>query len=210
MFEVGISDDEEIGENTNRKFPTKAYMKLIDNTEKEFEHIADRELTFDEMILALKDLGILIAPWKEDIETVGIREKNFLALSRAIDDIVMCCRFFSIRSHEYNKLIQEDRIAVKAKPNPEFDKYFYDDEEKDWSDVCWFTDKCSVGEFRVEGGKDIVFKPSIETSRPSLRMIIRDIYGDSAYDSVSEDDFSSAFLTNVRNVIRVLNLANVP
>ena len=210
VFEIGLSDPNSSTEGANRYYPTKAYMKLIDNKEKEFEHLADKELTFDQMIIALKDCGILIAPWKEDIDNVGIREKNYQVVNRAVEDIVMCCRYYSIRSHEYNKLIDTNQIAVKGKPNPEFDKYPYDDEEKDWSDICWYVNKVSIGEFVVENEKDIVFHKKIETTRPNLHLILKDIKEQDIYDQVSEDYFSSAFLVNIRNVIRVLNLVNVP
>ena len=169
VFELGILDERPAdSENTNRYYPKKAYMKLIDNKEKEFDHIAGQILTFDQMILALKDCGILIAPWKEDIEAVGIREKNYETVNRAVDDIVMACRYYSIRSHPYNKLIETDLIAVKAKPNPEFDKYPFDDEEKDWVDFIWYPNKASIGKLVVEGEDKIVFKKSIETTRPKL------------------------------------------
>jgi hypothetical protein len=211
VFELGILDERPAdSENTNRYYPKKAYMKLIDNKEKEFDHIAGQILTFDQMILALKDCGILIAPWKEDIEAVGIREKNYETVNRAVDDIVMACRYYSIRSHPYNKLIETDLIAVKAKPNPEFDKYPFDDEEKDWVDFCWYPNKASIGKLVVEGEEKIVLKKTIETTRPKLHQIIKDIKPANIYEQIAEDDFSSAFLVNIRNVVRVLSLVNIP
>ena len=44
------------------------------------------------------------------------------------------CRYYSIRVHNFHKLIETDKIVVKTKPNPEFDKYILDNEEKDWID----------------------------------------------------------------------------
>lgn len=211
VFELGISDPNVNVESADRHHPTKAYMKLIDNEEEEFAHIKDKELTFDQMILALKDCGILLVSWKEDIHNVGIREKNYQTVNRAVDDIVMNCRYYSIRSHDYNKIIDTDQIAVKARPNPEFDKYPFDDEEKDWEDICWFPNKASIGQFKVEG-ENIMFTPKIETTRPHLHQIIADLKGpdDEITKLVCEDVDSSAFLVNIRNVIRVLNLVNIP
>ena len=184
-------------------------MKLIDNEEECFNHIANKYLTFDQMILALKDCGILIAPWKEDIEEIDFHEKNYETANRAVDDIVMACRYYSIRAHKYNKLIETDKIVVKAKPNPEFDKKFLDDEEKDWIDFLWYPNKASIGKYVLEG-ENLVFKQSIETTRPKLHQIIKDTQPKEVYEQISEDDFSSAFLVNIRNVIRVLYLVNIP
>lgn len=211
IFELGVSDEEpENPETTKRKIPVNAYVKLIDNKEEAFAHIADKEMSFDEIILAMKECGILLAPWKEDIEEAGLKEKNPVTLDRAVDDIVMVCRYYAIRSHDLNKMIGTDLIAVKAKPNPEFDKYFFDDEEKDWFDFAWYPNKASIGKFEIENEKDIKFKPSIETTRPYLPLIIKDIMPEEVYQQVSEDDFSSAFLVNIRNFIRVLGIINVP
>ena len=69
-------------------------MKLIDNEEECFNHIANKNLTFDQMILALKDCGILITPWKEDIEEIDFHEKNYETVNRAVDDIVMAFFIF--------------------------------------------------------------------------------------------------------------------
>ena len=121
----------------------------------------------------------------------------------------MACRYYSIRAHNFNKLIETDKIVVKAKPNPEFDKLFLDDEEKDWIDFLWFPNKASIGKYVVEG-ENIVFKKSIETTRPHLHQIIQDTQPKEVYEQIVEDDFSSAFLVNIRNVIRVLDLVSIP
>ena len=161
------------------------------------------------MILALKDCGILISPWKEDLEEIQIHEKNIQTANRAVDDIVMACRYYSIRAHNLNSLIDTDQIVVKAKPNPEFDKLFLDDEEKDWIDFLWYPNKASIGKYVKEGDK-LVFKKSIETTRPQLHLIIKDTQPKEVYEQIVEDDFSSAFLVNIRNVIRVLDLVSIP
>ena len=210
VFELGLLDNvPEDREAVERIYPCHAYMKLIDNEEECFNHIANKYLTFDQMILALKDCGILIAPWKEDIEEIDFHEKNYETANRAVDDIVMACRYYSIKAHKYNKLIETDKIVVKAKPNPEFDKKFLDDEEKDWIDFLWYPNKASIGKYVLEG-ENLVFKQSIETTRPKLHQIIKDTQPKEVYEQISEDDFSSAFLVNIRNVIRVLYLVNIP
>ena len=139
-------------------------MKLIDNQEECFNHIAGKNLTFDQMILALKDCGILIAPWKEDIEQIDFHEKNHETVNRAVDDIVM---------------------------------------------ACWFPNKASIGRYVIEG-ENVVFKKTIENNRPHLHQIIQDTQPKEVYEQISEDDFSSAFLVNIRNVIRVLDLVSIP
>ena len=47
----------------------------MDKNEQEFAHIVNKEMPFEEMILELKNCGILLSPWKEDIEAVGLKEK---------------------------------------------------------------------------------------------------------------------------------------
>ena len=211
VFELGVSDQEpENPETVTQKKPVKAYVKLIDNKEPTFAHIADKEMTFDEMILQMKECSILLAPWKEDIEAAGIKEKNCETVDRAVEDIVMACRYYSIRSHDMNKLLSTDMIAVKSKPNPEFDKYFFDDEEKDWTDFAWYPNKASIGKFEIENESSVVFKPTLETTRPHLHLIIKDTQPEEVYNLVSEDDYSSTFLVNLRNFVRVLGLVNIP
>ena len=167
------------------------------------------ELGLSDNILALKDCGILIAPWKEDIEQIDFHEKNHETVNRAVDDIVMACRYYSIKSSKFNKLIETDKIVVKAKPNPEFDKYFLDDEEKDWINFLWYPNKASIGRYVIQG-ENLIFNKTIETNRPYLHQIIQDTKPKEVYEQIVEDDFSSAFLVNIRNVIRVLDLVSIP
>lgn len=211
IFEIGVSDQpKEDPEQITLRKPVKAYVKLIDNKEPVFAHLADKEFTFEELILRLKECGILLAPLKEDIEAAGLKHKNQQTIDRAIEDIVMVCRYYSIRSHDLNKLISTDLIAVKAKPNPEFDKYFFDDEEKDWTDFAWFPNKASIGKFVVGEEQQFEFKPSIDTTRPYLPLIIKDTQPESVYEQISEDDYHATFLVNLRNFVRVLCLVNIP
>ena len=209
VFELGIDDPDLNTESNVKHDPVKAYVKLIDNEEEEFNHIANKKLTFDEMILAMKECGILLSPWKEDIEASGIKEKNQETINRAVDDIVMACRYYSIKSSKFNKLIENDKIVIQAETNPEFDKYFLDDEEKDWVNFLWYPNKASVGRYVIEG-ENLVFKKTIENNRPYLHQIIQDTQPKEVYEQIIEDDFSSAFLVNIRNVIRVLDLVSIP
>lgn len=73
-FEIGVNESKsQIKDEANMKHI--GYVKLIHNSEPEFSHFADQELTFDEIVLEFKKCGVLIAPWKEDLESVGIKEK---------------------------------------------------------------------------------------------------------------------------------------
>ncbi len=84
-----------------------------------------------------------------------------------------------------------------------------DDEEKDWTHFLWYPNKASIGKYVLEG-ENPVFNKSIEITRPRLHQIIQDTQPKEIYEQISEDDFSSAFLVNIRNVVRVLNLVNIP
>ena len=55
-----------------------------------------------------------------------------------------------------------------------------------------------------------MFNKTIETNRPHLHQIIQDTKPKEVYEQIVEDDFSSAFLVNIRNVIRVLDLVSIP
>lgn len=77
----------------------------------------------------MRNCGILISPLDEDILSIGLKVKNFAAQDRAINDIVMACRNYAIKSHQLNPKIDEDIILAKLKPNKEYDNYFFDDEE---------------------------------------------------------------------------------
>jgi hypothetical protein len=41
----------------------------------------------------------------------------------------MACRYYSIRTHPLNLKINDKIVLAKFKPNPEYDKDFFDDEE---------------------------------------------------------------------------------
>jgi hypothetical protein len=59
----------------------RGYVKLIDNIEPEFNHIVNREMPFDEMIIEMKNCGILLSPWREDLLSVDLKPKvkyNFI------------------------------------------------------------------------------------------------------------------------------------
>lgn len=85
-----------------------------------------------------------------------------MTTDRAIEDLVMNCRYYAFRSHEYNQLLSPDVIAVKAKPNPNYDSKFFDDEEKDWADFAWYPNKATIGKFTIENNESVVFKQTID------------------------------------------------
>lgn len=108
---------------------TDKFIKLHKNKETELECLFDKEFSYDQMIIELRNCGILIAPLDEDILAVGLKIKNNEAQDRAVNDIVMACRNFAIKSHYMNPKMSEDVIVTKFKPNKEYDLFFFDDEE---------------------------------------------------------------------------------
>ena len=153
IFELGV-----------RQLPNREYMgyvKLIKNSESEFAHIVNKEYKYDEIILELRNCGILINPFDEDIINAGIKIHNYQSQDRAINDIIIACRQFAIRSHNLNSVIDENMILAKFKPNLEYDEYFFDDEEKDWSEVAWYPNKCLIGRTYNENNT-VKFKSSVE------------------------------------------------
>lgn len=195
------------------KRPIQAYVKLIDNKEPAFEHFAGKELTYEEMVLKLKECGILICPEEYDITEAGLKVKNPETVKRAVEDIVMACRYYSVRSHDMNKLLDKDVIAVKTKPNPEFDRYFFDDEEKDWTDFVWYPNKATIGKVIINEEQQIDIQQSVEETKPHLHLLLEKtlkVTSPESYEEIIEDDFSSTFLINLRNFVRLLGLVNVP
>jgi len=93
------------------------------------EYLFDKEFSYDQMVIELRNCGILIAPLDEDILDVGLKIKNNEAQDRAVNDIVMACRNFAIKSHYMNPKMSDDVIVTKFKPNKENDLFFFDDEE---------------------------------------------------------------------------------
>lgn len=170
----------------------------------------NKEFTYDEIVLKLKESGILICPEEYDIKEAGLKVKNQETVNRAVEDIVLASRYYSIRSHEFNHLLEPDMIAVKSKPNPEGDSYFLDDEEKDWTSFVWYPNKASIGTLSIKNDSEIEFTPSIETTRPHLHLVIKDTQPEEVYNRVAEDDFSSTFLVNLRNFIRVIGIVQIP
>lgn len=210
VFEVGVSDEEPPNpEITTKKQLIGAYVKLIDNEQPAFSSFANKELTYDEMILKLKESGILINPEDYDIKEAGLKLKNKETIKRAVEDIVMASRYYSIKSDDFNRFLDTDMISVKVKPNPEFDKNFYDDEEKDWSNFVWYPNKASMGKVEAKDGNTVIFNPSIKVTRPHIHLILKDINPE-IYEEIKDDDFSSTFLINLRNFVRLLGLVNMP
>lgn len=74
----------------------------------------------------------------------------------------MNCRYYAFRSNEFNQMLSEDVISVKAKPNPNYDRKFIDDEDKDWNDIAWYPNKATIGKFVLGDNGAVYFKSSIE------------------------------------------------
>ncbi len=51
------------------------YVKLINNSEPEFSHIVNKELKYDQLLLELRNCGILLCPFEEDILAVDLKVK---------------------------------------------------------------------------------------------------------------------------------------
>lgn len=108
---------------------THKYVKLRDNNEPEFSHLNNKETSFDKILIEMRNCGILLTPLDEDILSVGLNIKNNEAQDRAVNDIVMACRMYAIKSHTMNPKLNDDVIIAKFKENREYDFYFFDDEE---------------------------------------------------------------------------------
>lgn len=154
VFKIGIK------ESANKKI--MGYVKLIENNDPEFSHIADKELTYEELVMEMRYCGILLNPLDEDILAVGRKIKNNETQDRAINDIVMAVRKYAIRSHSENYATSSDIIIAKFKPNLEYDYKFFDDEEKDWFEVAWKPNKCILGRTYKED-EDVKFEVTSET-----------------------------------------------
>lgn len=76
----------------------------------------------------------------------------------------MACRQYAIKSHGSNSQMESDVIMCKIKENCDYDDKFFDDEEKDWKNIVWFPNKCSIGNFIQEEDKT-KFISEIETVR---------------------------------------------
>ena len=86
-------------------------------------------MSYDQILIELRNCGILMTPLDEDYLSVGLKLKNNEAQDRAVNDLVMACRNYAIKSHNMNSLINDGIILAKFKSNIEYDSYFFDDEE---------------------------------------------------------------------------------
>lgn len=102
---------------------------MLKNDYPELETVSEKEFSYDQIIIELRNCGILIAPLDEDVEAIGLKIKNNEAQDRAISDMVMACRNYAIKSHHMNPKMSDDVIVTKFKPNKEYDLFFFDDEE---------------------------------------------------------------------------------
>jgi hypothetical protein len=58
----------------------KDYVMLIKNEEKEFSHIVNKKMRFDQLIIEFRNCGILLNPVNEDLEAYGYQIKVDYAL----------------------------------------------------------------------------------------------------------------------------------
>ena len=60
----------------------KNYVMLIKNEEKEFAHIVNKEMKFDQIIIEFRNCGILLNPLNEDLIAYGYQLKVKYYISR--------------------------------------------------------------------------------------------------------------------------------
>jgi hypothetical protein len=102
-------------------------------------------MKYQDLLIELRNSGILLYPYEEDITNAGFNIKNYDANDRAIFDIILASRSYAIKSHIFNPYTSKDIVLAKFKQNPDNDLYFFDDEEKDWFEVGWYFNKCVIG-----------------------------------------------------------------
>ncbi len=206
------------------------YVTLVNCQEEELSHIANKPMRAEEIILKLRYAGICIAPLEEDLIYSGFRIKNKTTLDNFLLDIVMGSKSFAFKSHPLNnKVDSSDLIFAKLKPNPEHDDYFFDDEERDWSETCWYPNKVQLGkaesikykddllenqlleDFKEENLKSkIDFIPSCK-ARTTISGILEEIPRFSVfYPTVTESDESIGYLTNMKNFLRIVGIGSMP
>lgn len=206
------------------------FVTLVNCEEEELSHIVNKPMRADEIILKLRYAGICIAPLEEDIAYSGFRIKNKSTLDNFLLDIVMGSKSFAFKSHSLNnKVDSTDLVLAKIKPNPEHDDYFFDDEERDWSEICWFPNKVQLGKAEsikykddllenqlIEDFKDeelkskIDFIPSCKARRNIIGLIEENPKFSVFYPTVSESDESIGYLTNMRNFLRIVGIGAMP
>ncbi len=142
-FEIGIKISSTKKKDSEPLY--NGYVKLINNNDSEFAHFVNKEMNYDEMIIEMRNCGILLTPDEQDLMSIGLSIKNYEATDRALNDIIMACRQYAIKSHSMNQSINNGIVLTKFKPNLEYDFKFFDDEEKDWFEVGWFFNKSTIG-----------------------------------------------------------------
>ena len=60
----------------------KNYVMLIKNEEKEFAHIVNKKMKFDQIIIEFRNCGILLNPLNEDLIAYGYQLKVKYYISR--------------------------------------------------------------------------------------------------------------------------------
>lgn len=115
------------------------------------------------------------------------------------------------------------------KPNPENDNYFFDDEPKDWKEICWHPNKVVLGKAKEVKFKDDLLEDQLieDFADDELQKKIEFIAESSAKteisallptipeyekftDIVSDYETHAGYLNNMRNFIRALGLMNIP
>lgn len=118
--------------------------------------------------------------------------------------IATLSRAFAIKSHNLNKDIETDIIIIKAKPNPENDDYFYDDEPKDWYEFGFYPNKLAIGKAKEVRYKDDLLENQLLEDFPEseLKKKIDFLYNKPAYSSVISSIENNNKLNGLSSIVR--------
>lgn len=213
------------------------YVTLVKNSKTmkdvneldELSYLIDKKMKLENLILELKNSGILLCPSNADIIYTGLVPKNKDSVERAILSFVQSSKSFAVKSHELNKKVSSDIVIVKIKPNPENDDYFYDDEPKDWVDMGTFPNKLALGRVEEIRYKDDLKENELLEDFPEemLKKKFEFIYEKPArtqfpnlieehpkfgkyYNTVSEYKIQPGYIHNLSNFLRVTGISHFP
>jgi cancer susceptibility candidate protein 1 len=137
----------------------------------ELAHLKGKPMTPGFLLLELSKCGVHLMPRDEDAELAGIEKKDRNAEERAIIDVACSVRSFHYRRCKWNQGenaeipgVGADTIVLRIRENLEYDPSFAEDEEPDWRQVMWWSNKVSF----VEGTKETDKKCSVRIAEGHL------------------------------------------
>jgi len=108
------------------------YVKLIEKTEPEFQHLIDKEMTPGNLLIELSKCGVHLMPDDKDAKTGEITLKDRAAEERAIQDITTSIGAYAFRSSKWSRPAPSEKVLVKFRENLEYDREFFEDYEGEW------------------------------------------------------------------------------